>query len=66
MPPTVFFIAGAGLIGLVLAYLIMELARPWPDRKARRKKERRDAARARRHQEEDELIAKAAAASDQS
>lgn len=59
MPPTIFFVAGAGLLVVLIGYMVTELARPWPDRQARKEKERREAIRAKRHQEEDEMAARA-------
>ena len=42
MPPIVFFIGGVALIGVIAAYVILELFRPYPDKKSRLERERKE------------------------
>lgn len=40
MPPQIFFICLGGIIAVIAAAVITELARPWPTRQEREKKEK--------------------------
>ena len=61
MPPMVFFIGLGGIIAVIVAFVILELARPWPTWEARIKKQRAEEKKAKRHEELDKRMEEAAA-----
>lgn len=59
MPPIVFYIGIGGILFLLIAYAIMELARPWPTHSKERAKKKHDEKVAKRHAERDEILEEA-------
>ena len=59
MVPTVFYVGFAVMAGVILAFVILELGRPWPTRQARIQKKLKEAKKAKRHAKLDEIIAEA-------
>ena len=59
MPPIVFYIGIGGILFLLIAYAVMELARPWPTHSKERAKKKHDAKVAKRHAERDEILEEA-------
>ena len=65
MPPIVFFIGMVVLIGVIAAYVILELARPYPDKKARIEREKKEQMKAKRRNEQNEVLDAAAEEDDE-
>ena len=61
MPPLVFYIGVGGIIFLLIAYAIMELARPWPSHAKEREEKRYQQKVDKRHAELQEVLDEAAA-----
>ena len=59
MPPIVFYIGIGGILFLLIAYAVMELARPWPTHSKERAKKKHDEKVAKRHAERDEILKEA-------
>lgn len=59
MPPLVFFVGLGIIVAVIAAYVILELARPWPNRQARKEKERHEKLKAKRHAIREELLKEA-------
>lgn len=61
MPPIVFYLGAIGIVGLLIAYAVMELARPWPSHAKEREEKRRQQKIEKRHAELNALLDEAAA-----
>ena len=59
MPPIIFYIGIGGISFLLIAYAVMELARPWPTHSKERAKKKHDEKVAKRHAERDEILEEA-------
>ena len=59
MPPIIFYIGIGGIVFLLIAYAVMELARPWPTHSKERAKKKHDEKVAKRHAERDEILEEA-------
>lgn len=55
-PPLVFFIGIAVIIALLIAYTILEIARPWPEKQRIKQREKDRIAREQRHAAQDALL----------